>query len=259
MTSVLAGAVMALGALGLGCSSSDDQKPPWKLTWSDEFDGTSLDSTKWGVEMGANFGTGQLDFDTDRPENITVAGGQLTITARSETFMDKTFTSARISTQGKFETNHGRIEARMKLPKGNGMWPAFWMLGNDFASVGWPACGEIDIMEGRGAAPATVEGSIHGPNGGNYSKSFTGPAPFSDDFHVFAVEWEEGTMAWSVDGNQYETRSKDLVPRNQPWVYEHPFFIILDLAVGGNFGGPPDGSTMFPQTLVVDYVHVSTR
>jgi beta-glucanase (GH16 family) len=152
----------------------------------------------------------------------------------------------------------------MKIPRGQGIWPAFWMLGNDIGSVGWPTCGEIDIMENIGREPTIVHGTLHGPgySGGNpLGASYTLPngAEFADDFHEFAIEWEANVVRWYVDGDLYRTRTPSDVPSGARWVYDHPFYMILNVAVGGNWPGSPDGSTQFPQTMTVDYVRVYTR
>ena len=172
------------------------------------------------------------------------------------------YTSARLSTPSTFTQAYGHMEARMKIPRGQGMWPAFWMLGNDIGSNGWPNCGEVDIMENVGFEPGTVHGTIHGPGysgaagiGAGYS--LPGGAAFADDFHTFAVDWAPNSITWSVDGNVYETRTPGDLGGNR-WVFDHPFYMILNLAVGGDWPGNPDGSTSFPQQLVVDYVHVTT-
>jgi beta-glucanase (GH16 family) len=254
-------ALAALAPALASCSSSSDNKGPWVLAWSDDFDGTAVDTSKWKFDTGNEFGTQQQDFDTTRPENAAVTDGQLVLTARKEDYQGSSYTSARLESSATLSRTYGRFEARMQLPKGQGMWPAFWLLGNNFSDVGWPDCGEIDIMEMRGADPTSIAGSMHGPGGGDYTAGYRlpGGASFSDDFHVFAVEWEAGVIRWYVDGSLYQTRSSDLLPRNQKWVFDHPFFIILDLAVGGMYGGPTDASTTFPQTVRVDYVRVYTR
>jgi beta-glucanase (GH16 family) len=244
------------------CGSSSPPPPPWTLVWSDEFDEAALDTTqKWTIDTGNNFGTGQQDYDTDRPENVTVTGGQLVLTARQEAFSGAAYTSGRIESAGKFSQTYGRFEASIQIPKGQGMWPAFWMLGANFTTVGWPQCGEIDIMECRGVDPTTVYGSLHGPGGTNLVTGYQLPskAPLSDGFHQYAVEWEPGVVRYYVDGALYETRPQDLFTHSQPWVFDAPFFLILDLAVGGQFGGPAGTSTAFPQSMTVEYVHVYAR
>ncbi|MFN2323403.1 MAG: family 16 glycosylhydrolase, partial [Trueperaceae bacterium] len=171
------------------------------------------------------------------------------------------YTSARIITAGAVEFTYGRIEARLKIPTGQGLWPAFWMLGNDLAEVGWPESGEIDIMENVGREPGTVHGTIHGPgySGGNpvgRPTTLPGGEAFSDDFHVYAIDWSPETITWSVDGVDYSTVTADDLPGGTRWVFDHPFFIILNVAVGGNWPGYPDATTSFPQELVIDYVRV---
>ncbi|OLB78753.1 MAG: 1,3-beta-glucanase [Actinobacteria bacterium 13_2_20CM_2_71_6] len=170
------------------------------------------------------------------------------------------YTSARLNTAGRFTQQYGHVEARIKLPRGQGIWPAFWALGDNIGSVGWPASGEIDIMENVGREPGTNHGSLHGPgySGGNpLTGTYTLPGgqAFADDFHTFAIDWAPNLVTFSVDGNQYESHTPSDTHGN-PWVYNHPFFLILNVAVGGSFPGSPDGSTSFPQQMVVDYVHV---
>jgi beta-glucanase (GH16 family) len=239
---------------------------PWRLTWSDEFDGASgaIDGTKWVFDTGAGgWGNSELENYTNRTTNVRVNGaGQLEIVARAESFNGSNFTSGRINTSSKFTQQYGRFEARIKLPAGNGLWPAFWSLGNNIGSVGWPQCGEIDIMEV--VRDFTVNhGSAHGPgySGGNpLTATFKLPSgSFSSDYHVFAMEWEPNQVRWYVDNTLYETRTPADIPAGTTWVYDHPFFILLNLAVGGNFPGSPDASTPFPATLSVDYVRVYTK
>lgn len=245
-----------------GCSNPSDSTMNWRLVWSDEFDGPagqSPDSNKWGYDIGTDWGNAQLEYDTDRPENVSLDGdGNLAIVAREETYRDQAYTSARIVTRDLYEPKYGRIEARIKLPIGQGIWPAFWMLGNDIKTVGWPQCGEIDIMEYRGQRPETISGALHGPGyaGGNpLSRSYVlDRGRFDSTFHTFAVEWKEGRIDWFVDKNRYLT----VLPEHADgkWVFDHPFYMILNLAVGGNWVGPPNSNTTFPQTMLVDFVRV---
>ena len=250
-----------LAACIAGCSSKGSDPPPWKLVWSDEFNGSGLDANTWTIDTGDGFGTQQQDYDTDRPDNVSVSGGILSLTAREEAYSGASYTSGRIETNAKLAQTYGRFEARVRIPKGQGLWPAFWLLGDDYSSVGWPACGEIDVMENRGADTTTVVGSLHGPGGANYTGGYALPSSgdFSADFHVFAVEWEPGALRWYADDALYETRTSDTFPRSQPWVFDHPFFVILDLAVGGQFGGPVGSSVTFPQAMQIDYVRVYAR
>ena len=232
------------------------------LVWSDEFDGPALDSTKWVREIGGHgWGNAELQFYTDRSDNARVEGGHLVIEAKRETFNNREYTSARLKTQGLGEWQYGRVEARIRIPRGQGIWPAFWMLGNDIGQVGWPECGEIDIMENIGREPSTVHGTLHGPGysggqgvGGAYQLS---AGAFADSFHVYAIEWGAGAIQWFVDGVLYQTVTPSDLPG--PWVYDHPFFIILNVAVGGYWPGNPDQTTVFPQTMRVDYVRVYQR
>ena len=247
----------------------DGARPGWKLVWNDEFNGAAgspPDSTKWTPHVGGKNPNNELEYYTNRPTNLHLDGnGNLLITALRESFMGASYTSARIDTAGKFEQAYGRFETRVKLPVGQGMWPAFWILGNNAGQVGWPQCGECDIMEAVGRDPLNNHGSLHGPgySGGNcLTGTFKLDGGYSSDFHVIAAEWELNVVRFYVDENLYETRTPaDLVARggNLKWVYDHPFYVILNLAVGGDFPGSPDNTTPFPQSLMVDYVRVYSR
>jgi beta-glucanase (GH16 family) len=241
----------------------------WKLVWSDEFDGPNgsrPDPAKWIVERGGNgWGNRELEYYTDRAENVHIEDGALVITAVKEKYagldgVTRNYTSARLKTLGKFTQQYGRFESRFKIPHGQGMWPAFWLLG-DTPQVKWPACGEIDIMENIGKEPSIVHGTIHGP-GYSAAKGIGAPyrlpngQRFSDDYHTYAAEWEPNAIRFYVDGNLYATRTPADLPVRTRWVYDHPFFILLNLAVGGIWPGPPDDRTAFPQSMVVDYVRV---
>jgi beta-glucanase (GH16 family) len=242
-------------------------------SWSDDFDGaagTAPDPSKWTHETGGSGnGNNELEYYTDSTSNAALDGnGHLVITARKENpanyscwYGSCQYTSARLNTASSFTQQYGHFEASIKIPYGQGMWPAFWMLGSDIGSVGWPASGEIDTMENIGKEPSTVHGTIHGPgysgaNGLGAAYTLPGGQHFSDAFHTFAVDWAPGSITFSVDGNAYETRTPADTNGNQ-WVFDHPFFIILNLAVGGGWPGSPDATTTFPQQMVVDYVHVS--
>ena len=234
----------------------------WTLDWSDEFNGKALDRGKWVAETGGHgWGNKELQFYTGRPENLRVAGGHLVIEARKEKYGEHEYTSARIKTAGLFERMHGRFEARIKLPQGQGIWPAFWMLGADIGKAGWPRSGEIDIMENIGKEPSLVHGTLHGP-GYSGDRAFGESSPlagakYADDFHLFAVEWEPGEIRWYRDGIHYHTARPALVKGE--WVFEHPFFMLLNLAVGGQWPGNPDLTTVLPQRMLVDYVRVYRR
>jgi beta-glucanase (GH16 family) len=232
------------------------------LVWSDEFEYTGLpDPDIWNMETGGepNWGNNELQYYTNTQNNASVGNGVLTITAREESINGFDYSSARITTQNKYDFKYGRIEARIKLPKGQGLWPAFWMLGKNFNTTGWPACGEIDIMEMVGGQNKdnTVHATLHWDNNGSHAEfgqSYTLPSGiFADDFHVFAVEWDSQKVVAFVDDTQYYTI--DITPAALSEFREN-FFIILNVAVGGNWPGPPNSSTTFPQTMEVDYVRV---
>jgi beta-glucanase (GH16 family) len=245
----------------------------WILVWSDEFNGAggSLpDPAKWVMETGGKgWGNQELETYTNRPVNAQQKGGSLVITARQENYkgadnITRDYTSARMKTQGLFEHEYGRVEARIRIPFGQGIWPAFWMLGDDIGPIGWPTCGEIDIMENIGKEPSIVHGTIHGPGysaGKGIGSPFSLPSgqTFSDDFHVYAIEWEPDQIRFYVDDNLYATRTPADLPQGTKWVYNHKFFIILNVAVGGGWPGNPDKSTVFPQEMLVDYVRVYDR
>jgi len=270
---ILGAMLSGCAAIGLPRSTPIPEVPGWKLIWNDEFDGKAgaqPDPAKWGYDLGGQgWGNNELEYYTDLPQNAAMNGeGSLAIQAvRVENpassvlncwYGSCQYTSARLLTKGKFEVTYGRIEARLKLPYGQGIWPAFWMLGNDIDQVSWPQCGEIDIMENIGREPAIVHGTVHGP-GYSGANGVGGPTNlsegrFADDFHLYAVEWEENEIRWYLDGKQFFSVTPDRV--NGKWVFDHPFFLILNLAVGGQWPGSPDGSTVFPQTLLVDYVRV---
>jgi beta-glucanase (GH16 family) len=257
---------IAFAVAGFGRCGEDEGAPQeLRLVWQDEFDGPagqSPDSSRWRFDIGTDWGNAQLEYDTDRPENVSLDGdGHLAITAREESYSNRNYTSGRINTSGLFAQTEGRFEARIRLPIGQGIWPAFWLLGADFEEVGWPACGEIDILEYRGQEPRILHGSLHGPgySGGRAVTAryqLPGPDGFDADFHVFAVDWSRNRITWSVDGVTYQTITPRELPAGGRWVFNRPFFIILNVAVGGNFVGPPDANTTFPQTMLVDYVRV---
>ncbi|MBN1884334.1 MAG: glycoside hydrolase family 16 protein [Candidatus Krumholzibacteriota bacterium] len=261
---MLIAAIALLLAATAGCDRDDDAAE-WKLVWEDTFDGdagTSPDSASWDFDIGTNWGNNQLEYDTDRPENVSLDGwGNLAIVARREEYLGREYTSGRIKTEGRFSQTRGRFEARIRLPVGQGIWPAFWLLGTDIDVVGWPECGEIDIMEYRGQEPNVAINSLHGPGysgGSAISRRYVLPGNgFDADFHVFAIEWDRTRITWFVDDTRTFTVTTEDIPAGGRWVFNHPFFIILNVAVGGNFVGPPDDeTTVFPQTMLVDRVRV---
>jgi glycosyl hydrolase family 16 len=231
------------------------------LIWSDEFNGTSISSANWGFDLGGGgWGNNELQNYTSRTENARVGGGLLTIEARRETFGGNAYTSARMKTQGKqsFGINTW-VEARINAPEGQGIWPAFWMLGNSISTVGWPSCGEIDIMEIQGQNPARNFGTIHWADANGQHVSFGGiynsSSSLTAGFHTFAISRTSTSIKWYVDRIQYaEANISGGI--NSTSEFQAPFFIILNVAVGGNFVGNPDGTTVFPQQLQVDWVRV---
>ncbi len=248
----------------------------WQLVWSDEFtqaDGSSPDSTKWGFDVGGGgYGNNELESYTSRTNNARIQGGQLVIEAKQETFtgtdnIQRNYTSARMLTKGKWSWTYGRMEARIKIPRGQGIWPAFWMLGANITNTAWPYCGEIDIMEniGKTNEQAKVYGTIHGPqSGGDYnggagvggSYSLPGGAVLGDDFHIFAIEWTTNQIKWFMDNQQYFTATPANLPGGGTWPFTNSQFLLLNVAVGGKWPGNPDGTTVFPQQMLVDYVRV---
>lgn len=245
---------------------------PWTLVWADEFNGPNgspVDDSKWVSEVGGDgWGNNELEYYTARPQNAYQQDGSLVIKVLQEKYtgangVTRNYTSARLKTLGKFSQAYGRFEARIKIPRGQGMWPAFWMMGEDINKVQWPACGEIDIMENIGKEPDIVHGSIHGPgfSDGDIEASFRLQAgqAFADDFHVYAVEWEPEAIRFYVDDHLYVTRTRADLHAGWKWTFDHPFFLLLNVAVGGDWPGSPDATTVFPQTMLVDYVRVYRR
>lgn len=282
LLSILVCVVAVVAALSAAaCGGGAVAQPPvlapasgWTLSWSDEFngpDGSVPDSTKWTYDLGGGgWGNQELESYTSRPQNAQIQGGNLVITALQETYtgtdgITRNYTSARLKTQGLFAQTYGRFEARIKIPKGQGMWPAFWTLGNDINAVSWPQCGEIDIMENIGREPGINHGSLHGPSTAAPTSDLSGAyvlptgQSLGDDFHVYAMEWEPGSVRFYVDSNNYVTLTQAQWPAGGQWVFDHPFFIILNVAVGGNWPGAPDATTVFPQQMLVDYVRVYSK
>jgi beta-glucanase (GH16 family) len=247
-------------------------RTPWRLTWSDEFNGpngSAPDPTKWSFETGGDgHGNNELETYTNRPANVEQKDGNLIITARKENYtgtdgIARQYTSGRIRTLGHFAQKYGRFEASIKLPAGKGIWPAFWLLGDNVDTAGWPKCGEIDILETIGA-PSTMYSTLHGPgySGGHaISAKFELPSGEAVDtgFHTYAVEWAPDDIKFFLDDHLITERTPADLPQGSKWVYDHPFFIILNLAIGGNWPGSPDKTTAFPQQMLVNYVRVYSR
>ncbi len=254
----------------LGCQTVSDTDTAdigtWRLVWSDEFDGsanTAPDPTVWTHDVGGNgWGNGQLEYNTDRTDNVRLTGeGMLEIVAQREEYEGNAYTSGRIKTQGLWTGGYGRYEARIQLPEGQGVWPAFWMLGADFDTVGWPTCGEVDILEMRGDNPYEVHGTIHGPGysgGESIGGSLTSDQSFVDDFHVFRVDIDPEHIAWYVDDQLYFT-ARSGETGGMPWVFDDQYFLLLNVAVGGNYLDNPTDETQFPVSMLVDYVRFYER
>jgi beta-glucanase (GH16 family) len=254
-----------------GSAAADSALSGWTLTWSDEFDGADgspVDPTKWTHDVGGGgWGNQEREYYTDGAQNAVQEGGALVITATTQGasqykcwYGTCLYTSARLLTKGLFSQAYGRFEARAQMPYGKGLWPAFWMLGANIDQVHWPACGEIDVLETIGTDITTNHGSLHAPNF-NPTGTYTLPngAKYSDAFHTFALEWEPGTVRFYVDDQLYETRTAAETDAGGTWEFEHPFFLLLNVAVGGTWPGDPDSTTTFPQTLKVDWVRVYAK
>jgi beta-glucanase (GH16 family) len=265
--SVLAIVLFGLMMTNHSCDTDETQQVVTfkNLVFAEEFDVDGApDPNVWAFDIGTGqngWGNNELQFYTSRPENVIVQNGYLIITARKEQFQGSGYTSARLKTQNLFSQKYGRFEARMKLPLGRGMWPAFWMLGSNFEQVGWPQCGEIDIMEYLGNRPTEVFGTLHGPGfagAESIGKKYTLPTGrFDTDFHVFGIEWTENHINWYVDNVLYsQLTRKDIEDEGGQWVFDNDFFMLLNLAVGGNLPGNPNEDTLFPQRMIVDYVRV---
>jgi beta-glucanase (GH16 family) len=258
----------------MSCSTDNEDEGTGytEVVWEDNFDvDGGLDPDNWTFDLGTGeaifgrpgWGNNEQQYYTDRPENVRVEDGMLLITAREESFDGSQYTSARILTRGLFEKRYGRFEARIKLPFGQGIWPAFWLLGDDSdGTVIWPQIGEIDIMEYRGQQPTIIHGSVHGP-GYSAGNAVTDTyrlmdGRFDTDFYTFAIEWEPNSIKYYVDDILYNEITPDDV--SGEWVFNsNTFYIILNVAVGGTFVGPPSDLTPFPQTMMVDYVRVLDR
>ena len=249
----------------------------WKLVWSDEFNskaGTAPNASTWGREVGdgtvngiPGWGNSELEYYTDGTNDVATDGqGNLKITAKEADgslicyYGPCEYTSARLLTKNRFEVAYGRIEARIKVPEGAGLWPAFWMLGTDIDQVDWPQTGEIDIMEFVGRVPTKVFGTLHGPGysgGQSYGDTYDLQEPVGDRYHVFSVEWQPDKIVWYIDGIQYFAATPDdPFLQGKQWVFNHPFFILMNVAVGGNFGGAVGADTTFPQSMSIDYVRL---
>jgi beta-glucanase (GH16 family) len=233
----------------------------YKLVWSDEFNGPAIDTASWSFATGTGgngWGNHELEYYTPRKENAEIKNGQLVITARKEDYNGYAYTSARMLTKGKRDFVYGRVDIRAKLPEGQGIWPALWMLGANIDSVGWPACGEIDIMEMIGHKPDTVFGTLHWgrenhrSKGGNFGLA---AGKFKDDFHIFSLLWETDSIGIMVDDHKFFSISRQEFS-NGEYPFDKPQYFLFNVAVGGDWPGSPDVSTVFPQQMIVDYIRV---
>jgi len=269
LKSILCLGFFALIISGCGTESEPEEVVDREVIWQDEFDvDGSVDPNNWTFDIGTGeeifgqpgWGNNERQYYTDRPENIRVEDGMLQITAIEESFEGSSYTSGKILTRGIFEKTFGRFEARIQLPFGQGIWPAFWLLGDDSdGTVIWPQIGEIDIMEYRGQQPTIIHGSVHGPGysgGSAVTDTYTlSNGRFDTEFHIFAIEWGPDFIRYYVDDTLYNEITPDDV--NGEWVFnDNTFYIILNVAVGGTFVGPPSPLTPFPQSMMVDYVRV---
>ena len=244
-------------------TASPQSYPGHSLVWADEFNGTDVDTASWTFEKGNGqngWGNNELQYYTGRPENVRIQDGKLLITARKERYESFDYTSARMVTMDKREFKFGRIDIRAKLPEGQGIWPALWMLGTNFDKVGWPKCGEIDIMELLGHQPSQTHSTVHfgsdwsthDDKGKMYSIS---PGKFSERFHLFSMQWTLNSIHFFVDDQKFFEVNPSTVGE-QAYPFNQDFFFLINLAVGGNWPGSPDETTLFPQTLEVDYIRV---
>ena len=242
-------------------------EPPegMELVWNDEFDGDTIEPGNWTYDIGGwGWGNGEAQYYTDRTENARVRNGLLVIEARFERFEESYYTSARLKTEDLREFQYGYFEARIKVPSGQGMWPAFWMLGSSFErdeddpiQSNWPLAGEIDIMEYVGREPILAYGTLHGPGyagATGLGNLYRHDEPIADDFHTYAIDWDFDGIRWFFDGEQYGEKSRDIV--GDRWVFDQPFYFILNLALGGSFPGPIGLDVEFPKYMHVDYVRV---
>ncbi|MDO3627104.1 glycoside hydrolase family 16 protein [Mucilaginibacter sp. BT774] len=228
-------------------------KPVYALVWSDEFDGTTVDTSKWAFETGGG-GWGNNEKEYYQAANATVANGNLMITAKKESVGGEPYTSARMTTQGKEAPTYGRIEARIKTPLGMGFWPAFWMLGSNIQTVSWPSCGEMDIMEHVNNTN-TFYGTMHWNVNGHVSYGSTINISSPGDYHLYAIEWDQNSIRWYIDDTLYQTGNiKSNI--NSTGAFHLPFFILLNFALGGNFPNAAVDESLLPATMYVDYVRV---
>jgi len=247
--------VLPLVCWGNCSACSDFTFPDWPLVWADEFEGMEINPQIWTRQLGASgWGNNELQYYTDDSENAFVTGGQLHIEAIQENLQGSNYTSARLITNDLFEFKYGRLEARIKIPMGQGIWPAFWMLGANYENVGWPGCGEIDVMEHVNNEPV-AHGTLHWQQGNNHNYQGTSLPISTDEFHNYGILWSESQIQFYIDSVVYYT--SNFTPNNNTSpIFQRPFFLLLNVAVGGNWPGNPNAQTIFPAEMIVDYVRV---
>ncbi len=240
---------------------SGEPQGNWNLVWSDEFNGTSINTSIWTYDLGNNNGWGnsELEYYTRSTQNAFVSDGLLHIRALKQSTNGFNYTSARMKTEGLYSAEYGRFEWRASLPSGTGFWPALWMLGNNITSMGWPGCGEIDVVENNGSTPTNVQGSLH--SGSDETQTYTLPSGSVTNFHRYLLEWTTNAVSWFVDGIRYQTQTSwSSSVGSYPTPFNQPFFIIMNLAVGGNYVGNPSTASInanaFPAEMQVDYVRL---
>ena len=278
---IAATSLLALSCAPSGTDAPSTAPPGWTLTWSDDFDGpagSAVDARYWSHELGDGCAAGICGWGNEEKEHYTsdlpnaslTGDGELAIVARVAQaslacyYGPCRYTSAKLRTRDKVQVKHGRVEARLRLPRGQGLWPAFWMLGSSFGTTPWPACGELDIMENHGSRPASVSSAIHGPGYSGSTTPFVHDRPlaagdYSQDHHVFGVQWDSARVEFMVDGEPHYVVAKEEIERHGAWVFDQPFYVILNLAVGGTFDGDPKSDTILPATMLVDWVRVYER
>jgi beta-glucanase (GH16 family) len=263
LPSGIASLAIAAGMINAVAAATSSQSRAPKLIWSDEFTGPAgpVNRARWRYDLGAG-GWGDAELQTYAAANASLDGhGHLVIVARRGTGPGGGFTSARLTTAGRFSFRYGRVEARIKVPAGPGLQAAFWALGSDYRTVGWPGSGEIDVMEVLGQRPRTVIATVHGPSshsshGYAIGHAATASRPLSDAFHVYGMVWGPGSIVWTLDGRPYARVTRSMLPATGSWVFDHRFSLLLSLAVGGTWPGPPTSPTTFPARLIVDWVRV---
>jgi beta-glucanase (GH16 family) len=258
---VLSISLTALFFFSTAIPAQETNKEVWGLVWADEFDSPAINTNNWRFDWGSNgWGNGELEYYTGRISNAYIEDGKLVIQSLEQNYRDAEYTSARMKTQGKQSFRFGKIAARMKLPYGQGIWPAFWLMGEDVTNAysNWPICGEIDIFELVGSKPSTILAALHGPGfSGNeaFKKNYRlKNGRFCDDFHVFSIEWDQNSIKWFIDETNFYSVLRKKIEESGTWVFDKDFFLLMNTAVGGKLSGYPDETTVFPQKFFVDWI-----